>query len=300
VTSPEDVVADAPALMIRPERVLLHALVRALRPSRILEIGTHKGGSTRIMCAALDEIGEGTIVCVDPDPVIEPDDWELLAHRTTVVVGASPDELGQASGLAGGPFDFVLIDGNHKYDFVRRDIDGVLPFLAPDAYVVFHDSHYWQVKAAIDDAVAEHEELADCGDLSREEGREDRLESGNPVVWGGLRLLHFVGQGTPFAGTKARIRFRPELGFSSKPVVGPLITGVKKLNLRLLVFVLDDLARQVDAAVARLETRLAREAAERRSGALQAASDQREGLESEVHALSSRIAALEEGAERSS
>jgi methyltransferase family protein len=306
MTSPADVVADAPALMIRPERVLLHALVRALRPSRVLEIGTHKGGSTRIMCAALDEIGDGAIVCVDPDPVIEPEDWALLAHRATVVVGGSPDALGQAAALAGGRFDFVLVDGNHGYDFVRRDIDGVLPFLAADAYLVFHDSHYWQVKTAIDDAVAEHGELVDCGDLSREHAREDRLESGNPVLWGGLRLLHFVGQASPLAGVTGRIRFRPELGFSSKPVVGPLVTGVKKLDLRLLAGVVDDLARQIDAAVTRLEAVLAAEmharktAAEHRAGLLRAASDQRQGLEREVRALSTRIAALEERAKRTS
>ena len=306
VSSPADAVSDAPALMLRPERVLLHALVRALQPSRVLEIGTHKGGSTLIMCAALDEIGDGTIVCVDPNPVIEPEDWERLAHRTTVVAGGSPDSLDEAAALAGGPFDFVLIDGNHEYDFVRRDIDGVLPFLAPDAYLVFHDCHYWQVRTAIDDALAEHEnELVDCGILSREYRREDRLESGNPVVWGGLRLLHFVGNATTAAASD-RVRFRPELGFSSKRVVGPVITGVKKLNLRLLFFVLDDLARQVDAAVKRLgaaleaETHTREAAAERQTAALQTASDQREALEREVRALSTRNTELEEQGKRNS
>ena len=73
-------------------------------------------------------------------------------------------------------------------------------------------------------------------------------------------------------GLRSRRHYRScplptELGFSSKPVVGPLITGVKKLNLRLLSFVLDDLARQVDAAIARLETALAAEIAAREAAA---------------------------------
>jgi SAM-dependent methyltransferase len=63
-----------------------------------------------------------------------------------------------------------------------------------------------------------------------------------------------------------RIRFRPELAFSSKPVIGPVITLVKKFFIRLLFFVLDDLARQADAAVARLEMALKAEAAARESG----------------------------------
>jgi len=60
-----------------------------------------------------------------------------------------------------------------------------------------------------------------------------------------------------------RVRFRPELGFSSKPVIGPVITQVKRLILRLLFYVLEDLARQTDAAIARIERALALEVAKR-------------------------------------
>jgi hypothetical protein len=87
-------------------------------------------------------------------------------------------------------------------------------------------------------------------------------------------------------GSGARIRFRPELGFSSKRVVGPVITGVKRLNMRLLQYVLDDLAWQADAAVARLETALAAEADARESDS--------QRLEREVAALAKRVAELEE------
>jgi hypothetical protein len=95
-----------------------------------------------------------------------------------------------------------------------------------------------------------------------------------------------LAEGFDLGGGSPRVRFRPELGFSGKPVVGPLVTGVKKLNIRLLFFVLDDLARQADAAVTRLEAALAAEIAER------------ERLERELRALSARIAALEESAKR--
>jgi hypothetical protein len=60
-----------------------------------------------------------------------------------------------------------------------------------------------------------------------------------------------------------RVRFRPELGFSSKPVIGPVITLVKRFILRLQFYVLDDLARQADAAIASVEARLAAEIATR-------------------------------------
>jgi hypothetical protein len=60
-----------------------------------------------------------------------------------------------------------------------------------------------------------------------------------------------------------RVRFRPELGFSSKPLIGPLITLVKRVILRLQFYVLDDLARQADAAITDVEARLAAEVATR-------------------------------------
>ncbi len=89
-------------------------------------------------------------------------------------------------------------------------------------------------------------------------------------------------------------------------MVGPLISGVKKVNLRLLAHVLDDLARQTDAAVLRLETALAAEMSEREAAigelvsALRAERVGREALANELHVLSERIAALEEQAKRPS
>jgi SAM-dependent methyltransferase len=86
-----------------------------------------------------------------------------------------------------------------------------------------------------------------------------------------------------------RVRFRPELGFSSKPVIGIPITLVKKVILRLISFVMDDLARQTDSAVMRLETAIAAE-----MGAREAATrSQEEALDTERDALRSETAARE-------
>jgi hypothetical protein len=84
----------------------------------------------------------------------------------------------------------------------------------------------------------------------------------------------------------ARVRFRPELGFSSKPVIGPVITLVKRVLLRLQFYVLDDLARQADAAIADVEARLAAEIATR--GRIESE------LESKIRELEDKIQVLEE------
>jgi hypothetical protein len=83
----------------------------------------------------------------------------------------------------------------------------------------------------------------------------------------------------------ARVRFRPELGFSSKPVIGPVITLVKRVLLRLQFYVLDDLARQADAAIANVEARLAAEIATR--GRIESE------LESKIRELEDKIRVLE-------
>ena len=97
----------------------------------------------------------------------------------------------------------------------------------------------------------------------------------------GLAARFDLGAGSP------RIRFRPELGFSSKPVIGPGITLVKKFYLRLLFFVLDDLARQADAAVTRLEAALSAEIAarERAEADLMDVAKRQEELESRLARL---------------
>ena len=92
----------------------------------------------------------------------------------------------------------------------------------------------------------------------------------------------------PLAGGGAgpRVRFRPELGFSSKPVIGRVITLVKRFILRLQFYVLDDLARQTDAAIADVEARLAAEIATR--GRLEGE------MEGKIRELEDKVRLLEE------
>jgi len=90
-----------------------------------------------------------------------------------------------------------------------------------------------------------------------------------------------ITEGFDLEGTGPRVTFRPELGFSSKPVVGPVITFVKRFLLRLQLHVFNDLAQQTDTAIARVEPAIAVEAATR------------ERLEDRVKALESRLAKLD-------
>jgi predicted O-methyltransferase YrrM len=178
--------------MTAAERVLLYGLTFGLRPARTLEIGTFRGGSALVIGAALDDVGSGTLVCVDPAPQVAPEHWALVSHRATLFAEPSPDVLPRAMAVAGGPFDFALIDGDHQYAGVVRDVEGVLPLLADEAHLLFHDAHYFEVTDAIDRMLAVHADaLSDCGMLSTERTPEGRSVGGREIVWGGLRLLRY-------------------------------------------------------------------------------------------------------------
>ena len=86
-----------------------------------------------------------------------------------------------------------------------------------------------------------------------------------------------IAEGFDLRAGEPRVRFRPELGFSTKPVIGPVLTLMKRGILRLLRYVFDDLARQTDAAIGRVESALAVEIATR------------ERLESHVRELEARL-----------
>jgi hypothetical protein len=112
-------------------------------------------------------------------------------------------------------------------------------------------------------------------------GLEERVERERAAGAYADDLSSFELEVPPPEATDPRVRFKPELGFSSKPVVGRPITFVKRVLLRLQLYVFDDLARQTDEAIRHVEQRLEVEIA------------QRERLERELEA---RIESLEERA----
>jgi predicted O-methyltransferase YrrM len=184
-----DVVYRAPALMVMSERVVLYGLVFGLRPQRCLEIGTHRGGSALIIAAALDDLGEGTLSCVDLAPQIDPEDWRAMAHRATLFSApSSPGVFHEMAEKAAGRFDFALIDGDHSTAGALRDINGMLGVLEDSATIVLHDAHNDEVAQAVRLAVENRESgLTDCGMISTEKS----FDAAQGVYWGGMRMLRF-------------------------------------------------------------------------------------------------------------
>jgi hypothetical protein len=129
-------------------------------------------------------------------------------------------------------------------------------------------------------------DLSRLADELQERTEQERAGGRYPDDLSGFELQKpqagSIAEGFDLGSTEPRVRFRPELGFSTKPVVGPAITLVKRVILRLQLYVFDDLARQADSAIRRVEAALAVEIATR------------ERLENEFRELKERLARRED------
>ena len=179
---------DAPAEQTLSERILIYGLVMGLRPQRCLEIGTHFGGSAVVIAAALDDIGRGKLHCLDPNPLIDEMTFQKIGHRAKIIRGNSPDDLIDVRNQAGGHFDFVLIDGDHSYEGVSSDIDGMMNVVGNGTCILFHDARNDEIRHAIDDSLVRFSDrLIDWG-LIDVQGVDETREN-NIINWGGIRVL---------------------------------------------------------------------------------------------------------------
>lgn len=129
-------------------------LVRALRPARVLELGTNLGVSAAHIAAALrrneaeqdieDEALSGRLVTLEGAPALAAlarRNLAALGHdeeRACVVVGAFAETLADVCAQH-GPFDLVFIDGHHETAAALRYVETIHPYVSPGAVVVLDD-----------------------------------------------------------------------------------------------------------------------------------------------------------------
>ena len=121
------------------EATLLHNNALPFRGRRGLEIGCHYGWSSAHIVAAgidLDVV----------DPALGHADQMRDVRQSLAQVGAarlwagfSPSVVPAVRAYRPEPWSFAFIDGYHEGDAPRDDARAVLPLLADDALVMFHD-----------------------------------------------------------------------------------------------------------------------------------------------------------------
>jgi predicted O-methyltransferase YrrM len=179
-----------PSDMCVPDKVMLYALIRGLRPCRVLEIGVRWGTGAKIIAAALEDAGgNGRAIGIDPDPQTFRATQRDLFGRYELLCGYSPKAIPDAAARLGGQLDFVIIDAMHTYDHVQKDLKGTLPHVAVGGHILLHDAYHVGIDQAVAEVLAENQDCVDCGFLSRHAEVTDA-----PVAYQGLRLIR---SGTP-------------------------------------------------------------------------------------------------------
>mgnify|MGYP001180394682 CR=1 FL=1 len=121
--------------------ILIYSLIKKYKLKSYLEIGFGRGYSCMCAALAMHENGEGTIMTIDP--ALDPKFLETLSstlpkewfEKIQFIKGASQDYLETIS----DKFDFIYIDGDHRYEAVKRDWE-----LCKDRYekfLLFDDYH---------------------------------------------------------------------------------------------------------------------------------------------------------------
>jgi len=167
------------------ERAAFEGLLAQIKPNLAIEIGTAQGGSLKRIVAHSAEVHSF-------DLVAPPADVACL-DNVTFHTGDSHDLLGaflREASDAGRQIDFVLIDGDHTADGVRRDIVDVLSCDAVQrAVIVLHDTLNPEVRSGIEAAaIGDHPKVA-LYEPDLVPGYLARREPYRLQMWGGLGLI---------------------------------------------------------------------------------------------------------------
>ena len=118
---------------------LLHHLIVMHRPKLALEIGTYQAGTSEVLARALHEAGGGHLETIDP-----------FNNEQLSLIAAMPLELQRRISFShvnsgahfdtalsqGKRYDFVLIDGNHEFEYVQFDLECAARLIQPGGLVV--------------------------------------------------------------------------------------------------------------------------------------------------------------------
>lgn len=125
--------------LVPEEGELLYALVRCIKPSLVIETGTHRGLSTSYIALALANNEKGRVITCDPYDWYPQQNFDQLEERVRSRIEFKKQRGDTLEIPDGESIDFAFIDGFHGKDDVIQEVEHLFPRLAPRAIVVFHD-----------------------------------------------------------------------------------------------------------------------------------------------------------------
>jgi predicted O-methyltransferase YrrM len=143
--------------MWRVEGQALYALIRALRPVKVLELGTWHGCSATHALQALHDNGYGVMECVDASVyggiVIGDMIPEHLRYRVEIHQTTFEDAL-EIALKQGYRYDFIIEDGMHEAPQVAFVWETAKSLLSPGGVIVSHDAMHETAGPAVQEGLA--------------------------------------------------------------------------------------------------------------------------------------------------
>lgn len=131
-----------------------YALIRNIRPERVLVVGSQRGFVPAICALACKDEGRGHVDFVDagydldhPDSwggvgvwkTAGPEYWEPLGVRDWITLHCITTEKFSAGLDAGARYQYIYIDGDHSFEGVSRDFSHFVHRVSVDGFIIFHD-----------------------------------------------------------------------------------------------------------------------------------------------------------------
>ena len=165
------------------ERLTLTALLARHQPHCSIEVGTYHGGSLSLISQYSKMVFSIDIDETIPSRLSFPN-VSFLTGSSHLILPVLLRELDQA----GIPVDFVLIDGDHSTDGVKRDIRCLLPYVPKKPlFVALHDSFNPGCRQGMLEAGWEESPYCHWVDLDLVPGKLASDE-----LWGGLAVAYFL------------------------------------------------------------------------------------------------------------
>ena len=122
----------------RDEALLLHAMVRVLRPRTVVEIGFLRGDSALNFLCALDT--DARLYSFDIDPGSEAVARERFRHDSRFVFRRRSQADLTTEDIDGRQPDFVFLDAAHDLELNRATFSRLVPMMSPNAILAVHDT----------------------------------------------------------------------------------------------------------------------------------------------------------------
>ncbi|WP_018614943.1 cephalosporin hydroxylase family protein [Segetibacter koreensis] len=135
-----------PIIQYPQDMIAMQEIIWEVKPDLIIETGIAHGGSLIYYASLLELIGKGEVLGIDID-IRKHNKAEIEKHpmfkRIKMLEGSSISEdiIGQVKSIAKDKQKIlVILDSNHTYDHVLRELELYSPFVSLSSYIVVFDT----------------------------------------------------------------------------------------------------------------------------------------------------------------